>query len=357
MTFATKTLPDIRDDYLRELSSNDSSQHTAPDSDNYQHASAVGSVVEGAYAHQAWLKRQLSAEDCDDDILLLYARDRGLNLKPATYAQGTLVLQGTAGLSVPVGTVALRSDGSSYRTTAEAVADANGLARPPAIAIVAGTDGNAADGTSITLQIAPEGFQPKGTLEDMDGGQPQESISALRARYLELIRRPPAGGNKYDWPRWAKEVPGVEQAWCFPTRRGLGTVDVVILAAKGALPSAELIEAVHLYLAEQRNVTGKNYLVLAPTLHPVDIHVRIKLLAGYTREQVSAAIASALQDYFSRLIPGETAIRSSIETIISTLAGVADREVLTPPANVTATVDANVVEWLTLGAVLVELMP
>lgn len=357
MTFETKTLPTIRDDYLRELSSNDNSQHTTPDSDNYQHASAVGAVLEGGYAHQAWLARQLSAEDCDDDVLLLYARDRGLNLKPATYAEGTLLLQGTAGQLVPVGTIALRGDGISYRSTVETAAGVDGVAHVPAIAIVAGTDGNAADGTPITLQSAPDGFLPAGTLEGMDGGQAQETIASLRARYLELIRRPPAGGNKYDWPRWAKEVPGVAQAWCFPTRRGLGTVDVVILAANGALPSAELIEAVRLYLAEQRNVTGKNYLVLAPTLQPVDIHVRVRLLPGYTREQVKAAFTTALQAYFARLIPGEAAIRSSIETILSTLAGVADREVLTPAANVLATVDAEVVEWLTLGAVTVDLMP
>lgn len=357
MTFTLKTLPVIRDDYLRELSRNDSSQHISPDSDNYQHASAVASVVEGAYAHQAWLRRQLSGEDCDDDILLLYARDRGLTPKPATSAQGYMVLQGLAGATVPVGIIGLRGDGSSYRTTAEAIADVDGVARPPAVALVAGTEGNAADGTVLTLQVAPEGFQLKASLEGMDGGQPQETIASLRARYLELIRRPPAGGNKYDWPRWAKQVPGVEQAWCFPTRRGLGTVDVVILAANGALPSAELIEAVRLHLAEQRNVTGKNYLVLAPTLQPVAIHVRLKLLAGYTREQVAAAIASALQVYFGRLIPGETAIKSSIETIISTLAGVSDREVIAPAGNVAATVDANVVEWLTLGVVTVELLP
>lgn len=357
MSYQTKTLPEIRDDYLRELSSQDSSQHTTPDSDNYQHASAVGAALEGGYAHQTWLKRQLSAEDCDDDVLLLYARDRGLGLKPATYAEGTLQLQGTAGLLVPVGTIALRGDGVSYRSTVETSADADGVASVPAIAVVAGTDGNAADGTAITLQSAPDGFLPAGALAGMDGGQAQETIASLRTRYLELIRRPPAGGNKYDWPRWAKEVPGVAQAWCFPTRRGLGTVDVVILAANGALPSAELIEAVRLYLAEQRPVTGKNYLVLAPTLRTVAIQVSVKLAAGYTREQVKAAFTSALQAYFARLIPGETAIRSSIETILSTLAGVTDREVVTPAANVVATVDAEVVEWLALGDVTMDLMP
>jgi uncharacterized phage protein gp47/JayE len=57
-----------------------------------------------------------------------------------------------------------------------------------------------------------------------------ESDSALLARILDYIRRPPAGGNKYDYIRWAKEVDNVANAWCIPLADGLGTVTVIILA-------------------------------------------------------------------------------------------------------------------------------
>ena len=57
-----------------------------------------------------------------------------------------------------------------------------------------------------------------------------ETDEELLARLLDYIRRPPAGGNQYDYIKWALTIDGVERAWCFPLAQGLGTVDVVITA-------------------------------------------------------------------------------------------------------------------------------
>jgi uncharacterized phage protein gp47/JayE len=57
-----------------------------------------------------------------------------------------------------------------------------------------------------------------------------ETDSDYLARVLDRIRRPPAGGNKYDYVKWAKEITGVSEAWCVPLGQGLGTVDVIVLA-------------------------------------------------------------------------------------------------------------------------------
>lgn len=76
------------------------------------------------------------------------------------------------------------------------------------------------------------------------------------ARLLDLIRRPPAGGNKYDYRRWALEVDGVTAAYVYPLRRGLGMVDIVITSAAG-LPSAEIIAATQAHIDDQRPVTAK----------------------------------------------------------------------------------------------------
>ena len=57
-----------------------------------------------------------------------------------------------------------------------------------------------------------------------------EMDSSLLARLLEYIRRPPAGGNKYDYVKWAKAIDNVTAAYCYPLAQGLGTVDVVIVA-------------------------------------------------------------------------------------------------------------------------------
>ena len=58
-----------------------------------------------------------------------------------------------------------------------------------------------------------------------------ETDATYLARLLEYIRRPPAGGNKYDYVKWALEVNNVARAWCIPIPAGiLGTVAVIILA-------------------------------------------------------------------------------------------------------------------------------
>lgn len=61
---------------------------------------------------------------------------------------------------------------------------------------------------------------------------PEESDSDLLARLLDYIRRPPAGGNQYDYVKWAHENANVKAAYCYPLAQGPGTVDVVIVADK-----------------------------------------------------------------------------------------------------------------------------
>ncbi|MGL9774681.1 MAG: baseplate J/gp47 family protein [Sodalis sp. (in: enterobacteria)] len=97
----------------------------------------------------------------------------------------------------------------------------------------------------------------------MVSGSEAESDDALLARLLEVIRRPPAGGNQYDYHRRAVSLPGVTEAHVYLLRRGYGTVDVVIVTHND-LPSSETLKAVQRYLDGMRPVTAKNCLVLAP---------------------------------------------------------------------------------------------
>lgn len=57
-----------------------------------------------------------------------------------------------------------------------------------------------------------------------------ESDAELLVRLLDDIRRPPAGGNQYDYVKWARSIDGVARAYCVPLANGLGTVDVILLA-------------------------------------------------------------------------------------------------------------------------------
>ena len=80
------------------------------------------------------------------------------------------------------------------------------------------------------------------------------------------------------------------------------------------------------------------------------------LVAGVTLLSITALIEAALAEYFNGLNPGETAVKSRIEALVSDLTGVADRVISLPAANVVPAVNTSVVEWCRLGTVTVGLL-
>lgn len=350
MAYTVPSFADIRDALLRDISNLLPEADTGEDSDFFVRASSVASAVEGLYQHQAWTVRQIFPDTADSDYLVLHARVRGLTPKSAVAADGSLRLAGTPGTVVGSGLVS-----AAYTTTDGGTVGADGTLLVAAVANTAGEEGNADAGTVVTLTAAPSGVSSQATIVSMSGGTEAETDAELLARLLDLIRRPPAGGNKYDYRRWALEVNGVSAAYVYPLRRGLGTVDVVITSA-GALPAAATITATQNYIDDQRPVTAKNCLVLSPTLRTVDVHIAVSL-SGTTLAAVTALIAAAVAEYFDQLAPGETAYKSRIEALVSGIDGVVDRAVSAPGANVVPTVDASVVEWVRLGNLVVTALP
>ncbi|OPY00364.1 MAG: Baseplate J-like protein [Syntrophorhabdus sp. PtaB.Bin047] len=86
-----------------------------------------------------------------------------------------------------------------------------------------------------------------------------ETDLSLLARYLEYIRRPPAGGNKYDYEKWAKAIDNVSAAYCYPLAQGLGTVDVVIVANEGNTGSE--VPSSHTTITGTVTSTGESKLI------------------------------------------------------------------------------------------------
>ncbi|GHD63890.1 baseplate J/gp47 family protein [Jeongeupia chitinilytica] len=354
MPFLVPTFAQIRDDLLRDLKNQLPEADTGLDSDYFVRASSVASAVEGLYQHQAWIVRQIFPDTADRAYLELHARVRRLNRKPAVAAQGQLRVTGTPGSAIPVGTSAKRSD-QTYITTQAAVIDASGVVNVSVAAVVAGLQGNAPTNSVAELTAAPSGVTSQAALVTMTGGVDEESDSELLARLLELIRRPPAGGNKYDFRRWALAVPGVTNAYVYPLRRGVGTVDVVITAA-GGLPAPDTITAAQAYIDDVRPVTAKNAAVIAPTIKTVPVTVAVTPMPGYTVATLTPAITAAVTGFFDGIAPGDQLIKSKLEALISDLPGVADRQVSAPASNVTAVIDAAKVEWLRVGAITVGLL-
>ncbi|MCP2041790.1 putative phage protein gp47/JayE [Neisseria sp. HSC-16F19] len=343
-----KNFEEIRADYLRDLQNRVPAAHVHPGSDNHARATALAALAEGQYRHQEWVLRQAFADTADSAYLEKHAAIYRIVRKPGVAASGSVRISGRPGTVLPAG-LTLSCGDSLYRTADGVLIGPGGSADVVCHAVAVGTAHNQADNSAALLQSAPAGADSAAVLLSAAGGTDAEDDAALLARLLDHLRRPPAGGNAHDYYRWAMEVPGVTRAFVYPLRRGLGTVDIAILAQAG-LPGPGVVAAVQDYIDERRPVTAKNALVLAPTAVRVDVQAQVRLLPGAVLAEVTAAVRTMLEAYFARLQPGETVYRSQIEGLISQAAGVQDRIVSAPAANVAATVTPEL-QWAVLGDV------
>lgn len=349
--FQIPTFEEIRDSILRDTQSLDPTADTGSDSDHFVHASRLASVAVGQYAHQAWIVRQIFPDTADSEYLERHANLRGLRRRNATAAAGYAGGSGaTVSAVIPEG-LHIRQDGRMYLTTAAAAVGRDGRYRVAVRAAEEGLTGNVEDGKA-QFMAAPAGV-PSDCVINAEGGSDAESDASLLARLLEIIRRPPAGGNRHDYKNWALSIDGVHQAYVYPLRRGLGTVDVVITAQNG-LPSDELVQKVQTHIDEVRPVTAKSALVIKPAAVAVPVTAQIRL-EGIDLAEARRRIQTALAEYFDTLIPGDSLILSKIEAAVSNVGGVSDRRITAPAANREAD-KAGRVEWFRLGAVNLTVM-
>ena len=166
-----------------------------------------------------------------------------------------------------------------------------------------------------------------------------ETDSSLLERLMLRIRRPPAGGNKYDYKRWAESVSGVKQAYVFtpdmlPNYILPGAVDVVVLAESGTgytaeVPSEALLSSVQSVIDENRPVTQYFTNVVSPQnslfqdgLFEINIDIKIKA-GNYDKSRLE----SSIRTYVNSLAPNETLYNDQI-TALCIKAGAKDVDVL-----------------------------
>lgn len=356
MTFPVPTVEESTERQLRDIQNAlpDESVDTSSDSDYAVRANAVSGVADGLYAYQGWIIRQIFPDTAEPEYLELHCRQRNVYRKKATASSGFAQVTGVAGSKLPINSQ-IRGQFGSVTTTENAVIGADSEAYVAVKSTVTGAYTNTTSEFTATLVSPPDGIASTVTVGILTGGTNQESGDSLLARYLDILRKPPAGGNKYDYKRWALEVDGVTSAYVEPLRRGLGTVDVAITSAND-LPPQDLIDAVLAHIEDVRPVTAKDTLVLAPTKKLVDFVVQVTT-SGLTVAQVTPLVEDCITDFMNRLEPGQALIISQLETQISLISGITDRKIITPAGNVPAVIDETTWEWLRPGDIDVEPLP
>ena len=352
--FIVPTLEEIRASLLRDYQTYYPNADTSEDSDAYARASSLAACAEGIYAHQKWLIKQFFPDTADTEFLEKHAGLRGLRRRNATYAAGKgATVSGNPDAVIAVGLQIKTEDGRFYETTESVVISASGSAVVAVRSLATGAVQNIKTAIKGSFMSAPVGVSSDVTLNDVVGATNAESDSSLLERLLNKIRRPAAGGNKYDYKDWALEVDGVEQAYVYPLRRGLGTVDIAITADNG-VPSDDTVRRAQEYIDQERPVTAKESKVVKPDVTKIDFTIQVKI-SGVALAEIKTAISNALRDYFNGLIPGDDLIVSQCEAVVNNLMGVIDRRFIAPTSNRKADIVSKI-EWFRLGNVIVTEM-
>ncbi len=338
----------LLDRYLRDVRNLRSQAHIDADSDHYIRGACVSSAAEGLYDHQAWIARQIMPDTADPEYIEMHAALRGLTLKAATFASGTISLSGEPGSEALSGLTA-KIDGTEILvvTTSGGTLDANGSL---SVACRASAPGVCPDfeAAHALLQSPPSGVNAVCQIT-LTGGTNASTHAELLAELLYYMRNPPGGGNRFDYVRWAMEVPGVTGAWCYPARRGLGTVDIVIVSA-GGLPSPEVLAAAQAHIDTERPVACPDARVFAPVPLSIGVTAALRLAAGYTLPGLQSQAETLLAQYFAGVEPGGEVVHVRMEALLLSMPGVVDVQITAPAGNI----QAGALEWPRLGGVNLE---
>lgn len=290
-------------------------------------STVLAGAVHGLYGFLVWISRQVMIDTAEKEHLERWASIWNVRRKQASPATGKIVLIGDG--VVPAGTLLRRDNGALYVTTAE------GLESVPIEAQTAGAAGNAEAAAILSLVNPVPGIQSSVMVdaEGLSGGSDIEDDESLRARLLDRIRQPPAGGAKHDYIRWALEVPGVTRAWCLPLWMGEGTVGVAFVRDNDAdiFPNDTECLRVQQYIEELRPVCAHVY-VFAPIPHPVNIVIRG--LSPAT-EEIRTNIVAEVGSFFRREgTPGSTIWHSRLDEAISFATGEHHHRLVSPASDV-----------------------
>lgn len=122
-----------------------------------------------------------------------------------------------------------RSTGLLFQINSPVTIGGTGFIDADILAISTGSATRLKKGEVLEYSATPAGLQTKVELQkDLDeDGADSEQDGAASSRLLAAISTPAAGGNQADYVGWILAQLGYSQAFCYPNRAGVGTVDVV----------------------------------------------------------------------------------------------------------------------------------
>lgn len=186
---------------------------------------------------------------------------------------GTSNALGVSGTVVPTGAVLTDPSGTVLLELVSGVTlPMGGTIAISVNALTPGVSGNLPAGTTLRWQSPVAGLAPTCTLTGaLAGGREVESDLELLERLLRRLQYPPKGGTANDYRTWAEEATdaqgkdlGIERAYIYPHRSGIGSVDVVPTvggSGAGRDPGAAKVALLQSLLNARKIATDTVYVV------------------------------------------------------------------------------------------------
>lgn len=291
---------------------------------------ALAGLTWSQYGYQDYIAKQAVPWTASGEWLYGWGAMKGVPIIDPAYSSGIITFTAPAGTVFPIGTPVNRSDGVTYTTTAAVTASGVGVAALPVAADVAGTDGNAAAGTTFVLALPIVGASNTGVSGVIQGGAPAETDDAYRTRMLAAWASPSQGGAASDYVEWALEVPGVTRAWAKPLGMGAGTVVVYTMmdvanANTGGYPQGTNgvgASETRAQPASGDQLTVANYLF---SKRPATALV-------YSCAPIAQPVAFTITDLTPNTLTVQSAIKDALASLLAAVSAADGTSVLSPSA-------------------------
>lgn len=270
-------------------------------------------VTHGQYGYLDLLWKEFLPDQASVRGLKRWGVILKLPRKGATYTSGFVSFTGTASHTVTAGTVFYNSDGKEYETEDSFIIGADD--EVSAIALDSGEAYNSDDETMTLSETDPDIDSEVTVVSGFQNGTDEEDLELWRNRLIDRLSNPPHSGCVSDYERWAKEVTGVDRAWCIEAQFWLGASTVAVVASTEDYQpvSGVVLTALEAYIESIRPAPAKvTYLNVSP--QDIDLYLKISPNTSSMR----TAVRDKLEEYFiSASTAGGTLVLWELEQAIA----------------------------------------
>lgn len=270
-------------------------------------ATVIGATAFELEQHIKYVADQAILLTADDDNLEnIHGKLWQVTRNKATKFKAQVEFTGVDGAIVPINTELQSPAGNLYLTLSETTI-VNGVAQVAIESVDDGLKVNLSFNTQLALTQAIDDLNADTTLKNITVlGQDEEEMEDYKNRIQEYINNRNNTGTLADYELWAKQVPGVKQAYARRNINGAGTVGLYIVA------DSDLTDVVTEHITKLKPVSAELYVVI-PEPQAINLNIKIKPYSTSLETKVSNAIIS----YFNSLEFEESIIATQLNKAIS----------------------------------------